>query len=210
MKIMLMGAPASGKGTVGAIVSKKLNIPIFSVGDLLRDIPESSLFYQPLHKSMDAGDLAPNSIPAGAIREELKKDIYKDGFLLDGWMRDLEQKDYFDPNVNLVILIAISRETAMKRISGRRFCPKDDFSCNIYTLPPKDPNKCDKCGGELIQRKDDTEEVAKHRFELYKKDVLPVVEYYRKQGNLLEIDGEGTPDEVADLVLAALKKRDFN
>jgi adenylate kinase len=208
MKIMLMGPPASGKGTVGALLSEKLGIPIFSVGELLRDIPEESIFYKPLREQMDEGALVPNSIPAGAIREELKKEKYKDGFILDGWMRDLGQKDFFDPNVNRVILIDISGETVMKRISGRRFCPKDDFNCNVYTLPPKKEGRCDKCGGELIQREDDTEEVIKHRLGVYKNDTLPVVDYYRKQGILIEVDGEGTPEEVLELILADLKKSD--
>jgi len=210
MKIMLMGPPASGKGTVGKIVSIRLGLPIFSVGNLLRDIPVTSIFYEPLHESMDEGDLAPNSIPAGAIREELKKDIYKDGFILDGWMRDMEQKDFFDPNVNLVILIDVSKETVLKRISGRRFCPKDDTNFNVFTLPPKTEGKCDECSGDLIQRKDDTEEVAQHRYDLYRNDVLPVVEHYRKMEDLVEVNGEGTPEEVANLVMAALKDRDIS
>lgn len=210
MKIMLIGPPASGKGTVGALLSEKLHLPIFSVGELLRDIPENSIFYKPLHDSMDKGELAPDSIAAGVIRDELKSDKYQNGYILDGWMRDITQKDSFDPNVDYAVFIKVSPETSIKRISGRRFCLKDDFSCNIYTLPPQDPNHCDKCGGELVQRDDDREDVAKKRLDLFEKETLPVVEYYKNQGNLIEVGGEGTPGEVSNLILTALNNRDSN
>ena len=205
MKIMLMGPPASGKGTVGALLSKELDLPIFSVGGLLRDIPENSIFYKLLHDKMDKGDLAPNSIPAGSIREELKKEEYEKGFILDGWMRDMEQKDYFEPDVDRVVFINVSNEVAIKRISGRRFCPNDDFSCNLFTLPPKDPKHCDECSGELVQREDDKEEVVKNRLDLYTNETIPVIEYYRDLGISVEVDGEGTPEEVLNLILEKLK-----
>jgi len=120
----------------------------------------------------------------------------------------MEQKDFFDPDVNFVIFINISDETAIKRISGRRFCPKDDFSCNLFTLPPKDPNSCDKCGGELVQREDDKEEVVKHRLDLYKNETLPVIDFYKSINRVIEVDGEGTPEEVLNLIITKLKKRD--
>ncbi len=210
MKIMLVGPPASGKGTVGALLSLKLGIPIFSVGELLREIPQTSIFYKPVHDSMDKGELVPDSILAGFIREELKDGKYQEGFILDGWMRNMKQKDSFDPEADSVIFINVSPETSIKRISGRRFCPKDEFSCNIYTLPPKDTNRCDICGGELLQRADDREEVVKKRLELFKKETRPVVDYYRGRSNLIEVDGEGTPEEVLNLILTALEKRDSN
>ena len=207
MKIMLMGPPASGKGTVGMLLSKELNLPIFSVGELLRGVPQTSIFYEPLHNSMDKGELAPDSIAAGIIREELRDEKYLGGYILDGWMRDMKQKDSFDPEVDYAVFINISPTTSIKRISGRRFCPKDGFNCNIYTLPPRNPNHCDNCNGELVQRDDDREEVVKNRLNLFEKETLQVIEYYRKQGNLIEVDGEGTPEEVLNLILTALGNR---
>ncbi len=212
MKILLMGPPASGKGTIGALLSEKLNLPIFSVGALLREIPETSIFYIPLRESMDRGELAPDSITAGVIREELKDPKYVAGYILDGWMRDMKQMEAFDPDPNYVIFINVSTETSIKRISGRRYCPADGFSCNIYTLPSEDPNHCEKCTGELVQREDDKEEVVKTRLDLYERETKPVIEYFRNKGILVEVNGEGTPEEVLDLALSSLKslKNDIN
>lgn len=210
MRIMLMGPPASGKGTVGALLSEKLEIPIFSVGKLLRNIPSTDPLYEQIHESMDLGKLVPNEIPAELIRKELEDKKYIKGFILDGWMRDMNQKDSFDPQPDRVIFINISEKTTLKRISGRRVCQKDGFNCNIYTLPPKSENHCNKCGGELIQRDDDKEEVVENRLSLYENDTKPVIDYYRELGSLVEIDGEGTPEEVLDLILVALPKNDSN
>jgi len=188
------------------LLSEKLGLPIFSVGELLREVPENSAFYQIIHEGMDKGSLVPNGVAAGIIREELEAEKYSDGFILDGWMRDMEQKDSFDPEVDYAVFINVSKETSVKRISGRRFCPKDGFSCNIYTLPPEHENHCDRCSGELVQREDDREEVVEARLSLFESDTKPVIEDFRRQGNLIEADGEGSPEEVLNLVLAALEK----
>lgn len=208
MKILLMGPPACGKGTVGQLLSEKIGLPIFSVGGLLRDIPKESIFYEPLHEKMDKGVLAPNSVTAGIIRDELKDEKYKNGFILDGWMRDLEQRDYFDPSPDIVIFINISEETSIKRISGRRFCGNDDFTCNIYTLPPKNDEKCDICNAPLLQRDDDKEEVVKTRLALYRNETLPVVNTYKQEGIIIEVDGEGPPSQVLQFILDKLSQRD--
>lgn len=211
MKILLMGPPASGKGTIGKLMSDELDLPIFSVGQILRDVPEDSPDYKEIHPTMDEGDLVHPPLVARLVKEETEKPKCKNGYILDGWMRNMEQKDYFDPKPDFVIFFNISDETAIRRISGRRFCPEDDFSCNIYTLPPENEDHCDKCGGELVQRDDDKEEVVQTRLNLYKKETVPVIEHYREKGKLVEVNGEPTPEEVLAEVFEKLERRhDFN
>lgn len=210
MKLLLLGPPASGKGTVGGLLSEKIKLPITSVGALFRALPESNPYYELIHDQMDKGELVPNQVAAGVLQSELKEAKYANGFILDGWMRDLEQKEHFEPDVDWAIFIKVSEDTVIKRISGRRFCPRDRFMCNVFTLPPKNPNHCDKCSGELEQRDDDNEEVVKTRLDLYHNDTVPVIEYYRGRRKLLEVDGEGTPEEVLELILSALPKNDTN
>lgn len=211
MKVLLMGPPASGKGTIGELISEELNIPIFSIGQILRDVSEDSPYYEKIHKQMDEGGLVHPPLVAELLKEEVSKEAYEGGYILDGWMRNIEQKDYFDPKPDFVIFFDISDETAIKRISGRRFCPEDDFSCNIYTLPPENKDHCDKCGGKLTQRDDDRKEVVQNRLELYKEETIPVIEHYKEKGNLVEVDGEPSPKEVLAEVFEKLEKRyDFN
>jgi len=210
MKILIMGPPASGKGTIGEMLAKKLNLPLVSTGQLLRDVSESDLRYDEINTPMDNGELVPHHITANVLKERLSKPDCDDGYILDGWMRGLQQKDYFEPDLNAVLFINISPETSIKRISGRRICEKDGFTCNIYTLPPKHPDNCDDCNGPLIQRDDDKEDVVKERLEVYEKETIPVVEYYKNKDLLAEIDGEGTPDQVFKLALNALNLSEPN
>lgn len=211
MKLLLMGPPASGKGTVGELLSEELELPIFSVGQILRDVEEDSPYYEKIHKKMDKGKLVHPPLVAKLLKQEVEKPKYDKGYILDGWMRNLEQKDYFNPHPDFVIFLDISDETVIRRISGRRFCPEDNFSCNIYTLPPESENHCDNCGGDLVQRDDDKEEVVKDRLRLYKEETVPVIEHYRKKGNLVEVDGEPNPEEVLAEIFEKLeKKHGFN
>lgn len=204
MKILLIGPPASGKGTVGAMLSEKLGLPIVSVGKLLRALPESHPRYEELHVLMDAGELAPHDLTAQVLRDRLLETDCSHGYILDGCIRSMAELNDFNIVLDIVLLIDISSETTMKRISGRRVCEADNFTCNIYTMSPDDPHNCNKCSGELTQREDDKEEVVLERLEVYAEETLPVVEYFKKEGILKRIDGEGTPEEVFKLALKVL------
>lgn len=204
MKIMMMGPQGSGKGTIGNMLSKKLDIPTISVGQLLRDLPEDSPHYEAINKEMDRGNLAPFKETAEILKTRLEQEDCSDGYILDGWARNIEQLDLFNPDLDAVVFIDISKETSVKRISGRRICEKDGFTCNIYTLPPDHEGHCNNCDGELTQREDDTVEAVNRRLEIFYTETTEVIEHYRQEGILLEIDGEGTPKEVYKEALSAL------
>jgi len=210
MKILLMGPQGSGKGTIGDLLSEKLNLPAISVGKLLRSLSKNHPCHDAIDKAMDAGELAPYKETSDIIRERVSELDCADGYILDGWARNMEQLQFFDPDFDCVLYIDISPETSIKRITGRRVCERDGFTCNIYTLPSKHEGRCDVCGGELVQREDDTEEAARRRLEIFYLETVKVVDYYRSKGILLEIDGESTPEGVFRMALEALERKDDN
>ncbi|MFC1621930.1 adenylate kinase family protein [Patescibacteria group bacterium] len=177
MKILLMGAPASGKGTVGKKLSEYLKLPLVSVGQQLRNVPKESVWYEMIHKEMDKGNLVPNDIIGRLLEEAISEEKYQNGYILDGWGRRMSDLEQFDPKPDAVIHITICEETAIERTKKR---------------------------AELESRKDDSLDILKTRFELYKTLTVPVVDMYENQGILLEIDGEGTKDEVFELVKESL------
>ncbi len=202
MKLLLMGPQGCGKGTIGEKLSEKLGIPLISVGQVLRDIPADHYLYEEMHSAMVKGVLAPNDKVAELLKERVLEEDCKNGYILDGWARQMSDLDEFDPGFGGVLNIKISRETSVKRISGRRTCSSDGKIYNIYTLPKE---MLAECKGELVQRADDTEEAVKTRLEIYYSETQEVLDYFATKGILREIDGEGTPQEVFDLALEALK-----
>jgi len=204
MKILFIGPPGSGKGTVGSLLSERLKIPIISVGKLLRSVDPRSPYYTDIKESMDRGDLAPNNI-VGMILEKrvLEKDCLR-GYILDGWARQLSDLGYFNPGFDLVLLLKISEEVSIRRITGRRECKTDGSIYNIYTNPPKKSGICDLCGAPLVQRNDDKQEIVLKRLEDYKEKTLPSLEFYRKMGILTEVDGDRKPEEVFAEMVSAL------
>lgn len=201
MKILLLGPQGSGKGTVGAKLSTLLDIPIIGVGDLLRSMPTTHPRYNEITSMMNEGRLAPQDFVADLIKERVSQDDCSDGFILDGWGRAMIDLHYFDPGYDRVVVIDISRETSLKRITGRRICSGNGKTYNIYTLPPETLKECE---GELIQREDDTEEAVNKRLDIYYEETAKVIEHFRNKGILYIVDGEGTPDEVVDNVLEVL------
>ena len=176
MKFLLIGPPASGKGTLGELLSEKLSLPIVSVGEVLRDVPADSPSYQKIHEFMDQGLLVPSDLAAGLLSEELSKEKYSRGFIRDGWMRDVDQQNHFDPNVDFAIYVKVSNETAIKRAQ----------------------NRTDK-------REDDADEVVRRRLELFHTDTMPVVESFRAAGKLIEVNGEPSREEVFEEAWSQLK-----
>jgi adenylate kinase len=150
---------------------------------------------------MIKGELAPNNITAEILRTALQGEAFKNGYILDGWARQLSDLEQFDPEPDLVVVLNISRETSIKRVSGRRLCSLDGETYNIYTMPPEDLKKCH---GTLTQREDDTTEAVNKRLDIYYNSTVKVLDFYKKKGVLVELDGEGSPDEVFSLLVAAL------
>lgn len=205
MKILLIGPQGCGKGTVGSMLSDYLSIPLISAGHILREVSEKHPRKKEIQDYMARGELVPQDLVADLLREETSKDSSKNGFIFDGWGRTLMDLNFYDPDFDKVILINISPETSVKRISSRRTCDYCGAVFNIVSVPPKIQGICDECGGRLIQREDDTEEAVRRRLEIFNTETSEVIEHFRNEGKLIEIDGEGSPEEVFNLALEALK-----
>ena len=205
MKILLVGPPGCGKGTIGKKLSNHLNIPLISAGQILRDLPEKHPRKKEIDYYMGKGDLAPQDLVAELLREKTLPDRCADGYIFDGWGRSLTNLKHYDPDFDKVFYIKIAPETSIKRLSSRRTCESCGAIFNIISVPPKVEGICDLCGGDLIQRDDDIEEAVKRRLEIFNTQTVKVIDYFKELGVLVEIDGSGTPDEVFHLVLNALR-----
>jgi len=204
MKLLLIGPPASGKGTIGERLSRQFSIPFISVGALFRELPEGHPLKKRMDEIMESGELLPQDIVAQVLREEVEKESSRSGFIFDGWGRKLEDLKYYDPGFEKVIHLIISPETSIKRIAARITCEKCEAVFNLISVPPKVSGICDFCGGKLIKREDETEEATRRRLEIFSAETKETIDYFREKGNLLEIDGEGSPDEVYAKVVKAL------
>ena len=198
MKILLIGPQGCGKGTIGQLLSRKTALPLLSVGDLLRSVDESFEFYQEIKNELERGVLVSEDIMVKLLTTELSKEVYKEGYIFDGWARSMSNLKAFDPGFDFVIVFEMSRETSLKRISGRRICSADGKTYNIYTLPKEE---LEKCTGELVQRGDDTEEAVKKRLDIYYSETAKVIDYYDKLGKSIHVNAEPLPNVVfADLM----------
>jgi adenylate kinase len=206
MKILFIGPPASGKGTMSRMLSKELDLPLINTGELLREVPKDSIWYQPIHEAMDKGFLAPNSIVGGMLQEHTDDSRYEKGYILDGWVRQLSDLAHFDPQPDKVIYLKISKETSKERIIHRRVCEKNGHTFNLVSLPPQKNGICDFDGSKLIRRGDDNKDVFEKRYREFENKTLSVIEFYRKQGKVVEINGERTPEEVFTKILEELKE----
>lgn len=201
MRILLIGPPASGKGTIGKLLSKKVHLPLVNVGVLLRSIPPESIWYQPVNDAMDKGDLVPNTIVGGYLKEYLTDSHYEKGYILDGWLRQIEDLNKFDPKPDIVLHLNISESTSKDRILNRRVCEQHGHTYNLKYFPPKIKDICDIDGSKLIKREDDTLKVLQQRWKIYNDLTKVVLEHYRKQGILLEIDANNKVSSVLEEIM---------
>lgn len=206
MIILLIGPPASGKGTYALLLSKKLKLPCISMGELLRQFSENSDYGKELkEKYWSKGELVPDDITIDILSQSLSKK----GFILDGFPRNLNQAKLLEKvaEVNHVIYLKVSEDTIIKRISGRLQCRKCGVIYNVYTKPPKKDKLCDKDGTKLYARPDDKDVKAiKERIRVFQKLTVPVAEHYKNLGLLKEIDGEHDIKTVFKSILKALGK----
>ena len=209
---VLAGPPGSGKGTQAKLLAPKLKVPHISLGDLLREAVRSGTKVGKLAKGyLDAGRLVPDNVAIDVAEEAVKKEECRNGFVIDGFPRTLEQAVLFDKllgklkfNLAKVLYIDIPLEEILKRLTGRRSCRKCGAVYNLMFNLPKVEGKCDLCGGELYQRPDDTEGVIKVRYDVYQKQTSPLIEFYKKNGKLAHIDGTKAVAEVFKEVCKAL------
>jgi adenylate kinase len=212
--VILLGPPGSGKGTQAKEVVKVLGVPHLSTGDMFRDHvargTELGLKAKPI---MERGELVPDDIVLGMVEERISAPDCAAGFLFDGFPRTLAQAEKLDQLLArrnfgrpLVLHIGVEYDALFRRLTGRRTCSVGGEIYNIYDRPPRVPGRCDHDGGELIQRPDDREDVIRERLAAYERQTRPLIDYYRRQGALVDVDGGQPVEAVTRAVLAALQQ----
>ncbi|MCH8307527.1 MAG: adenylate kinase [Proteobacteria bacterium] len=212
MRIVLLGAPGSGKGTQARKLMADRNIPQISTGDMLRAaVAAGTSFGQQAKKIMEAGELVPDDIMLGIVSERLAEDDAADGFILDGFPRTekqaLDLDDLLDRRgqpLDSVVLMDVDFDILMKRLTGRRTCSLTGKLLNIYFSPQEELDACIDAGGELIQRDDDNEETISNRLEVYRSQTEALVEFYGATNKLKVVDAASSIDKVYERILKAL------
>ncbi len=212
MRIVLLGAPGSGKGTQAKKLSADKHIPHISTGDMLRAaVAEGTRFGQKAQAIMEAGNLVSDDIMLGIIAERLGQDDAQEGFILDGFPRTRQQATDLDDlldelgvPLDAAILMDVDFDVLMKRLTGRRTCSKTGKLLNVYFSPQEEIDAVEAAGGELIQREDDNEETISNRLEVYRENTEPVVEFYKGRDRLTTVDADGPIDEVYARFVASL------
>jgi adenylate kinase len=213
MYIIMLGAPGAGKGTQADILSQEMDLPHIASGDLFRQALEERTEVGLLAKSyMDKGELVPDEITIKMILERINQPDCVSGCLLDGFPRTLHQARVLDEalkgqgkSIDKAIYIEVPNEELVKRLSGRRLCRVCQTPYHIINSPPKTPGKCDRCGGELYQRSDDSEETVKDRLNIFFAQTVPILDYYKKQNKLIRVNGNLGMQGVANEILSALR-----
>ncbi len=213
MNLILLGAPGAGKGTQGALLAERRNLRRLSTGDLLRDAAREGTPLGLKAKSyMDAGELVPDDVILGLVREVVTGDEDAAGFIFDGFPRTLPQAKGLDTllaeigkPLDAVIVIDVPDDQLVKRLSGRRTCAECGTIYNVYFDPPRTPGICDACGGTLVERPDDAAETVRRRLEVYREQTEPLIAYYEESDTpVRRIDGDRGVEEVQSDVLEAL------
>ena len=214
MNLIIMGAPGAGKGTQAQIISEKLGIPAISTGDILRSAIKARTELGMSAKSyMDRGELVPDDVVVWIVKQHLESDSCKDGFLLDGFPRTIEQAKALRElgvKIDAVLAIEVDDEKIVERMSGRRVCPGCGASYNLKYNPPKVPGRCDRCSAELQIRSDDNPETVRTRLATYYRQTEPVKKYYKEQGLLISVDGNYGIENTSKKLLQALSALNYN
>ncbi|KAA2277305.1 adenylate kinase [Staphylococcus haemolyticus] len=212
MNIILMGLPGAGKGTQASEIVKKFPIPHISTGDMFRKaIKDETDLGKEAKSYMDRGELVPDEVTVGIVKERISEDDAKKGFLLDGFPRTIDQAEALndimselDRNIDAVINIEVPEEELMNRLTGRRICEKCGTTYHLVFNPPKVDGICDIDGGKLYQREDDNPETVSNRLNVNVKQSKPILEYYNEKGVLKNIDGAKDIDDVTKDVIDIL------
>lgn len=212
MRLILFGPPGVGKGTQAQILSQKLNIPHISTGDMLREAVKNQTELGLKAKSyMDRGELVPDDVMIGIIKEVLSSEKCKNGFILDGFPRTLPQAKALDEifeelkiKLDYVISLEVNDEEIIKRLTNRRVCRNCGAVYNLLIDKIPEDNKCPRCGGELYQRNDDNPDVIKNRLKVYRESTQIVLDYYAKKGILKSINGIGEINAIAQKIFESI------
>ena len=213
MYIVFLGAPGAGKGTQAARLAQALQLEHLATGDLFRQVQARNIGDARLLRAfMEKGKLVPDEITIRMVKEKLSSQDKATGVIFDGFPRDLKQAEALDEalaeqgkELDRVVYIKVSEKELLSRLSGRWICRKCQTPYHAVTAAPqKIQGKCDRCSGELYQRPDDTEETVKKRLDVYFTETAPLIDYYKRSGKLLEIDGEGSVESVERRIVEAL------
>lgn len=209
MKLVLLGPPGAGKGTQAAEIVKKYNVPHISTGDIFRkNISEGTELGTKAKEYMDKGLLVPDDLVVAIVKDRLSESDCKEGFLLDGFPRTVDQADSLDTelknlgySLDKVLNIYVDKDALIERAVGRRICKSCGATYHIKFNKPKEEGKCDLCGGELFQRSDDTEETVTNRIKVYLEQTQPLINYYTEKGIIANINGDQDINKVfSDIV----------
>ncbi|MGP3927346.1 adenylate kinase [Streptomyces sp. 8N616] len=216
MRIVLVGPPGAGKGTQAAYLAENLSIPHISTGDLFRaNISQGTPLGRQAKQYMNAGELVPDEVTIGMAKDRLEQPDAADGFLLDGFPRNLNQAKALDEilveegiALDAVLDLEVPEDEVVKRIAGRRTCRSDSaHTFHVEYKKPKTEGVCDECGGELYQREDDSEETVRKRLEVYHSETEPIIDYYKAQGLVVTISALGKVSEVTQRAMEALRQK---
>ena len=210
--LVLLGPPGAGKGTQAGRIVDEYGIPHISTGDILRSaVKNQTQMGLEAKKFMDAGELVPDSVVIGIVKDRLQEPDTAKGFLMDGFPRTIPQAealdaalDELDHALTKTVVILVDEEDLVKRLTGRRICRDCQAPYHVMFNPPAQEGVCDRCGGELYQRDDDSEATVRNRLEVYRNQTEPLIEYYDRQGVVARIDGAKAPDDVYKDVREAL------
>lgn len=209
MNMIFLGAPGAGKGTQAEVVCKELNIPAISTGNMLREAVKNSTEAGLKAKSyMDAGELVPDEVVIGILKDRIAQPDAQNGFILDGFPRTVEQAEALEKmgvEIDKVVEINVSDEAITARMSGRRVCEGCGNSYHIEYKPTKVEGICDACGAKVVQRIDDKPETVQARLKTYHEKTAPLKDYYAKRGKLVTVEGQNEIAETSRLTLAAIK-----
>jgi adenylate kinase len=198
MRLLLLGGPGAGKGTQAKIISQRLGIPHISTGDIFREnVRNSTALGKQVADILNEGRLVPDNITNDIVKDRLQKDDCKNGYILDGYPRTIEQAQFLDKylsgigqKLDYVINIDTSDDCIITRLSERRSCPICGRVYHLVNTPPAKEGVCDSCGGTLIQREDDREDTVRDRLDIYHRQTEPLIRYYSESGILVSVDGE--------------------
>jgi adenylate kinase len=210
MRIVLLGAPGSGKGTQAKLLAEKFKLPQISTGDMLREaVAEATPLGRQARVAMEAGQLVSDEVVLGIIHERIARPDARSGFILDGFPRNLQQAEALDQllsglglSLNLALLVAVDVDALIQRLVGRRTCLNCGQLYNVFYAPPHMDGRCDECGGRLRHRSDDNEETIGNRLRVYETQTLPVLDYYKEHEKLRTVQGVG---EIADIFSAIMR-----
>jgi adenylate kinase len=212
MNIILLGPPGAGKGTQAKRLIDKYSIPQISTGDMLRAaLKEGTALGLEAKKYMDKGELVPDSVVIGLVKERIQQKDCAKGYMLDGFPRNVSQAEALDKmlaelkqKIDDVICIEVPNEELLGRLTGRRTCRSCGAGYHVMFDPPKKEGVCNKCNGELYQRDDDNETTVKSRLDVYAKQTEPLIGYYKNQGKLRSINGVGDMEAIFSLITGVL------